>query len=165
VKEQQARDSAVWLHMALSRAAAGALLRPRTFAQKGAARASHGNATAALYAAAGVAAACARASVQPLRVRPLIAAHGAEGAGAAAATAEASGAAHTGGFGARGYGARALEPVFGLHAAQMMTMNEKNISCYAKKHWVETLHFGVTFCRQKHEPCRQKHGAMSLVLA
>ena len=39
------------------------------------------------------------------------------------------------------YGARALEPVFGLHAAQMMTMNEKNISCYAKKHWVETLHF------------------------
>ena len=73
---------------------------------------------------AGVAAACARASVQPLRVRPLIAAHGAEGAGAAAATAEASGAAHTGGFGARGYGARALEPVFGLHAAQMMTMNE-----------------------------------------
>jgi hypothetical protein len=71
----------------------------------------------------------------------LIAAHGAEGAGAAAATAEASGAAHTGGFGARGYGARALEPVFGLHAAQMMTMNEKNISCYAKKHWVETLHF------------------------
>ena len=87
--------------------------------------AAHGAVTSGCGGAVkGVAAACARASVQPLRVWPLIAAHGAEGAGAAAATAEASGAAHTGGFGARGYGARALEPVFGLHAAQMMTMNE-----------------------------------------